>query len=849
MSGSLPLHTDAAGIVFVAPRAVAGIDAQKNGLYDLAGVVKSTGSLPSVSRLVVVTARARVVENDDLADAGAGLYWGFLRVLRREHPELQGCIIDVDPSAIRWAGDCATELLSQAGDDQIVLRDGARWVGRLTQGKSQQEHVSAAWETPAQPFRLVSARPGFWDGLEYRPLSRTAPGKGQVEVAVKAAALNFIDVMKAMGTYPGLDEKSSRLGGECAGEVVAVGEGVTALAVGDRVVACTFGSFASHVTVAVEHAIKITSDLSDADAAALPLVMATAWYGLIDLAGLDEGETVLIHSATGGLGLAAIQIARLRGAQIIATAGSEDKRQILRDMGISHVFDSRSLDWVDAIAQVTGGRGVDVVLNSLTGAAIPLGLESLAEDGRFIEVGKKDIYAGRSINLGVFKNRISIFAVDLAGLMERRPRRFARLMRDVWEAVEAAKLMALPVMSYSFADAAEALRTMARGNHVGKFVLTTPESVAHVAPEPLRAGRYRSDATYVLSGGLGALGLSLAEHLVDHGAGGIALLGRSTPSPEVSVVLETLRAKGADVRSFAVDVADRTGLEDVLQTIRTQMKPIRGVVHAAGLLDDALIVNLTPEQVERVLRPKVDGAINIDSLTRKDPLDLFVLFSSAASLFGNAGQAVYASGNAFLDTLAESRRLEGLPALAVQWGPFAEIGLAAKDDIRGARLEERGMGSFTAAQGWNALTRHLLDGEVQVGYVPLNLRQWFEAYPDTAAQTSWKLLLEASKNGGQATTGQDFKLNLEAAAEDERLDLAEDKVRELAGRVLRLDPKSFDSDVPFKSLGLDSLMGLELRNRLEASFGLKLSPTLLWTYGNAKSLSTVLCQRVFAEAA
>lgn len=848
-SGSLPADADVNGVVFVAPQARAGIAAQKQGLHDLAQVIKATGALPSIPRLAIVTAKARSVEADDLADSGAGLYWGFLRVLRREHPELQGSVIDIDPAAAKWADACAKELLAQTGEDQVVLRQSGRWVGRLTQGKSEETAAPVAWKTPAQPFRLVSARPGFWDGLEYRPLSRAAPGKGEVEVAVKAAALNFIDVMKAMGTYPGLDEKSSRLGGECAGEVVAVGEGVTELAVGDRVVACTFGSFASHVTVAAGHAQRIPAGLSDADAAALPLVMATAWYGLIDLAGLEEGETVLIHSATGGLGLAAIQIARMRGAEIIATAGSEDKRTILREMGIAHVFDSRSLDWADAVKTATGGKGVDVVLNSLTGAAIPLGLESLAEDGRFIEVGKKDIYGGRSINLGVFKSRISISAVDLAGLMERRPKRFARLMQDVWQAVGEQKLALLPVISYSFADAGEALRSMAQGNHVGKFVLTAPETVAHVAPEPLRSGRYRSDATYVISGGLGALGLSLAEHLVDHGAGGVALLGRSAPSAQATQAMQTLRAKGADVQSFAVDVADRAGLETVLQSIRSTMSPIRGVVHAAGLLDDAMIVNLTVEQVERVLRPKVDGAIHLDSLTRNDPLDLFVLFSSAASLFGNAGQAIYASGNAFLDTLSERRRHEGLPALAVQWGPFAEIGLAAKDDIRGARLEERGMGSFTAAEGWQALTQYLLDGEVQVGYVPLNLRQWFEAYPDTAAQASWQLLLEASKSGGQATVGQDFKVHLEAAAENERLGLAEDKVRELAGRVLRLDPKSFDSDVPFKSLGLDSLMGLELRNRLEASFGLKLSPTLLWTYGNARALSTVLCQRVFSDAA
>jgi phthiocerol/phenolphthiocerol synthesis type-I polyketide synthase C len=840
-----------AGVVYLAPRAAAGLDAQKQGLLALSDLVNACGALSTPPRLVVVTADAQAAAAEDHPDAGAALYWGFARVLRREHPELQTLVLDAAPASTAWSAACAAEILGGAGEDQVALRAGGRFVGRLVRGAVEAGTASGGqeWQTPSQPFRLALARPGFWDGLEYRPLRRVPPGPGEIEIAVRAASLNFIDVMKAMGTYPGVEGRAALLGGECAGRVVAVGPDVNAFREGDRVVACAFGAFASHVTVRADHVRPIPDALSDERAAALPLVMATAWYGLVDLADIAAGETVLIHSATGGLGLAAIQVAQARGARIIATAGSEEKRRRLRELGIADVFDSRDLSWADAVRAATDGRGVDVVLNSLTGAAIPLGLDVLAADGRFIEVGKKDIYGGRTISLAAFKKGISVAAVDLAGLLERRPQRFARLLADTWSRVASGELAPLPIQPFAFADAAEALRTMARGSHIGKFVLTDPATVRQVAPEPMPEGRFRGDATYLVTGGLGALGLSLAEYMVAHGAGGIALLGRSAPSADAAHRIASLCSHGAQVEAFSVDVSDADALGVVLQEVRRRMPHLRGVVHAAGLLDDALIANLQPGQVERVLAPKVEGARHLDALTADDPLDLFVLFSSAAALVGNAGQAIYASANAFLDALAEARRRRGRPALSVQWGPFAAIGLAAQDSLRGARLEERGMGSFTAAEAWDALARFLGAGDTVVGYVPIHLRQWFEAYPDTAAQPSWEILRAAAASGTSTSVAHDFRAQLEAVPEAARPALVEDKVRELAGRVLRLDPSAFDGDTPFKSLGLDSLMGLELRNRLEAAFGLKLSPTLLWTYGNARALAGALCERAFPAAA
>jgi phthiocerol/phenolphthiocerol synthesis type-I polyketide synthase C len=273
---------------------------------------------------------------------------------------------------------------------------------------------------------------------------------------------------------------------------------------------------------------------------------------------------------------------------------------------------------------------------------------------------------------------------------------------------------------------------------------------------------------------------------------------------------------------------------------------LRGVVHAAGLLDDATVLNLTPEQLDRVLRPKIDGAHNLHELTVDDPVDLFVLFSSAAALVGNPGQAAYAAANAYMDALAEARRGTGLVALSVGWGPVAEVGLAAASAERGARLATHGMGSFTTDEAWAALARLLTEDEPVVAYAPIDLRQWFDAYPDTAAQPSWALLHRAASDGAAAGLTGEFRSQLDRAPVAERQPLAATKVRELAARVLGLDPGVVEDQVPFKALGLDSLMGLELRNRLEVAFGVRLSPTLLWTAGNVRELSGLLCEQVAA---
>ena len=791
---------------------------------------------PAVA-ITVLTRFGQPAPDDSPVDAAAAAYWGAARVLQAESPQQHVRMIDVDALATPVVAE-----LARPGADQVVLRGERRWILRHAFGGDATEGPPWRVSDAAQPFRLDAARPGRLDSVRRVPLERPALQPGQVRIAVEAASLNFIDVMKALGVYPDGSPDAALLGLDCAGTVTAVGDLVTGLAVGDRVVAGGFGALATELTVPAGQVVPLPERLSMAQGAGLPMALVTAWHGLVELARLQAGDTVLIHSATGGLGLAAIGVARLLGADVLATAGTAAKREYLRELGIGAVFDSRGLDWVEEVSAATGGRGVDVVLNSLPGAAIALGMQSLAEDGRFVEVGKRDIHGGGALALGDFATAASFAAVDLTGLLRRRPERFAATLRACWQHVSSGELSPLPVTEYDFADADRAFATMSRAEHRGKVVLTEPRPSADVSPQPLPGGRLKPTGTYLVTGGLGGLGLAVAEQLAELGAGALALLGRSAPGAAAAARIEALRAGGVQVQVWTADVADEERLAGVLAGIRAQSPVLRGVFHLAGVLDDATWPGITAAGLARVWAGKAAGAAALDRLTRQDGLDLFVLFSSVAGLLGTAGQAGYAAANAYLDGLAAGRRRQGLAGLSVQWGPVAEAGLAAERRDRGDRLADRGMPSLPLAEFRQALVEAIRADEAVVGYLGLDPQRWSQTYPAVAALASWQPLLAASPAAGPAAS------RLADVPGPQRRELVDSLLRRDAGAVLRIDPAALDAEVPLKSLGLDSLMSLELRNKLESSLGIRLSPTLLWKHGSLVRLGAALTELVDAEA-
>ncbi|MCC7360098.1 MAG: alpha/beta fold hydrolase, partial [Anaerolineales bacterium] len=798
-------------------------------------------------RLWLLTRGAQFVEPEPGAVAlvGAAL-WGLANTLALEHPEFACARIDLNPAPLAGEVGALLREFTTAAEDRVALRPGGRYVARLARGLEAASPPSPPDLTPAgeQPFRLEVATPGLLDGLALRAIERRAPGPGEVEIAVEAAGLNFLDVLSALAARPDTVDGPLALGGECAGLIVAVGDGVTNLRPGDAVVAIAPWSFGTHVTTPAAFVAPKPASLSFAEAATIPIAFLTAYYALHDLAHVQPGERVLIHSAATGTGLAALQIAQRAGAEVFATAGSEARRAFLLAQGVTHIADSRSLSFAGQFQVAAGGQGVDVVLNALSGPAAERSLALLAPYGRFLEMGKRDIYQNAQIGLEPFKRSLSYFAVDLLGLALRRPAQVAALLRQVMALFAQGELRPLPLTTYPIAQAVAAFHTMAQARHLGKLVLTFSERAATpLVPRP--AAALRADGSYLITGGLGGLGLQVAGWLAAQGARFLALLGRSAPTPEALRALEALRAQGVQVLVLSADVAVAPQLAAALDQLRLALPPLRGVIHAAALLADSTLLNLDLARLQAVLAPKVAGAWNLHTLTRALPLDFFVLFSSAAGLLGSPGQANYAAANACLDALAYHRRAHGLPALSIAWGPWADVGLAAAQPNRGQRLAAQGLSSLTPAEGLAALARVLAQSGPLAAVMKLDVRRWSQLLPQAAELPLLRDLVAGPAAGAPppAAAGS-VRAALFAAPPAARRGLLVQHLIEQIAQVLRADPARLSPAAPMPSMGMDSLMALELRNRLELSLGLSLPATLVWGRPTVADLAPDLAQRL-----
>ena len=640
-------------------------------------------------RLWLVTNGAQSASPATGVAAAQAPTWGLARVVGLEHPELSCSCIDLDPTATaETSAKCLVdEVVSPEADDQVAFRDGARRVARLVRATLPQR-------ASRTPQRLLAGRSGVLEDLRLVSLTRRPPGPNEVEIEVHATGLNFRDVLNALGMRA--DEQP--LGGECAGRIASVGAGVTGLQQGDAVVAVCADCFASFVTTSSELVLPKPSGVSFEEAAGIPIAFLTAKHALFEVAGLKAGERVLIHAAAGGVGLAAVQLARRAGAEIFATAGSPAKRDFLRSFGVQHVMDSRSLSFAGEILEATDGRGVDVVLNSLTGEFIPKSLSVLSPGGRFVEIGKADLW--EPARVAALRSDVSYVPIDLAAMLREHPASLRPLLGPLLEDVARGELQPLPRKVFRLPEVAEAFRFMAQARHIGKIV------VSHSVDGERGV---RPDATYLITGGLAGLGLLVARWLVERGARHLVLMGRRAPAEAARTAIREMEAHGAQVVVAQGDVAREADVQGVLAQIAGGQPPLRGIIHAAGVLDDGVLLQQTWERFAKVLAPKVEGAWNLHRLTQTAPLDFFVLFSSAAALLGSPGQANHAAANAFLDALAHHRRALGLPAVSINWGVWSGWGVAADRGV-GARAAVQGMGSFTPEEGLHVLERVLGGG-------------------------------------------------------------------------------------------------------------------------------------------
>jgi acyl transferase domain-containing protein len=771
-----------------------------------------------------------------LASAAWGLTWSAAL----EHPELRAVCVDLDrASDADEISKLVSELDQDGGEDKVALRGDQRWVARL---RRRDRGAAAAARAPQEPYRLESKGGGTVEGLVVAPAARPAPGRGEVEIRVEATGLNFRDVLNVLGLYPG---EAGPLGGECAGEAARVGPGVRDIREGDRVVAMASGCFASHVIARQELVQRTPNGFTADEAAALPIAYLTAGYALEETARLTRSDRVLIHAAAGGVGLAAVHLALRAGAEIFATAGSEAKRAHLRALRVHHVLDSRDDAFDAEIARLTSGEGVDVALNSLSGSFIDASFRAMAPRGRFVEIGKRGVWTHDQVaRLG---RDIDYRIVDLGEASEREPERigklFSRLMADLADGA----LPALPVTPFALNEASAAFRHMMKARQIGKIVVSHP----HAAPAPLT----RPDGQYLVTGGLSGLGLEVAEWLVARGAKHISLVGRrGADSPNASAIVRRMTAAGATVNVAAVDVGDERALGAFLTERRLAGPPLRGVVHAAGVIDDAALASQDWPRFERVLRPKVGGARNLDRLTRADPLDWFVMFSSAASLLGSPGQANYAAANSVLDLIAHQRRRLGRPGLSVDWGPWGEVGLATSQSMK-ERLAATGLRPFTTEEALGALDVAMSADAAQVGVIAADWTQLLARRDKNAPPSPYFAKVAAAKGRAGAPGSEQrpvvaFRDRLEAAASGRRPALVRSMVRETSLRVLGLTEANGPADgAPLSEAGLDSLLAVELRNALGKSLGMALSATLLFDHPTIEALSGFLWNEICSTGA
>lgn len=783
----------------------------------IADVVKLVSQHPAGKspRLWIVTRGAQQLAAGEPITLAQAELRGIVRVLTFEHPELKATIVDVDAEGTAAAPGLVAEILASPDDDEVALRDGRRSVNRLVPAPT-----TATGELVVQSHRTVV---DLADGGAVRLLGdqlqaalRTPPATDEVEVRVIAAGVH----------------------GECVGVVTGRGAGVDTVEIGQRVIAFGASALGSHLTTGAELVLPTPDWLPDREAAVIGVAYLTAWHALCEVGRLAAGERVLIHAATVDAGRAALWVATMVGARVYATAGTEAQRAQLRDLGVDYVGDSRSLDFADEILAATDGYGVDVVLNSLPGEAMRRGLKLLAPGGRFVELGTPDLGADASVGLAALARSASFSVVDLQLNMARQPQRYRRLLQDILGHIAEGELPVLPVTEFAVGDAAEALALQNSGEHNGAIVIAMPADgpVDAVTAAP-RLPLVRADGGYIVVGGMGGLGLVFAQWLVAQGAGLVVLNGRSLPGAETAAAIAELAAADTRIEVVTGDIAEPGTAERLVAAVADAGFRTAGVLHSAVVLADEIVLNMSEAAAARVFAPKVAGNWWLHTATADLDLDWWMTFSSASSLLGTPGQGAYAAANAWVDGLVDHRRSLGLPAVGINWGPWADVG-------RAQFLAGLGISMITATEGLAAMELALAADRSHTGVFSLDARQWFQSFPATEKSSLFARLAESVTV--ETTELRDrgrIRTELDAAAPQDRPARLASAIADEIRSVLRsTEPLSHDQAM--ESLGLDSLMALELRNRLEASLAITLPAALIWAYPTISGLAGALCERM-----
>ena len=798
----------------------ARLESELTHLLSAVHALQSDQAVKLPGGLWIVTQRAVATESGEPVDPVQAALWGLGRTIANEEPALRCKLIDHDGSK-EGVRSLAALLGAPIGEPELALRQGKFLASRLLPWSR-----SGRLSLPrASDYVLAPTDRGAIDNLRLTEADVPPPGEGYVQVWVEAAGLNFRDVLNVLGLYPG---DPGPIGGDFAGVVTQLGSGSTGLEVGQRVFGFMQGAFASRFNVPVQLLAPVPEGVSAVAAATIPAAALTARLAF-DWAQLKPGDRVLIHAASGGVGLAAIQMAQQHGAIVFATA-STYKRETLRKLGVEHVYDSRSTDFADQILADTDGAGVDVVLNSLTNEGfVEATVRATARNGRFAEIAKRDIWTREQMASARPDIAYEIVALDATTFQE--PERIRGLLGEVSDGLAKGEWMPLPAEIYPLTEAKAAFRRMQQARHIGKIVLQMPN--------PLQP---RGDRSYLITGGLGAIGLHTAAYLAQLGAGDIILTGRHAPDAEARRAIDDITERyRCRIHIFAADVGEEAQVAGLLDQIRGELPPLAGVVHLAGVLDDALLSQQNAESFRKTLAPKVFGAQHLDRLTKDDDLDFFVVSSSVSSLLGSPGQANYSTANAMLDGLVAQRQAQGLPATGVNFGPWAKGGMASSEAAR-ANIGAQGLIPLEPSAALAALSEAVTSGTAQAIVIKAN---WQRAAKVLGSSRPPILDLVLPSSGTEISGDSELLRQLQEIPLAQRAGfITEFLQREVQGFLRLAQPPAATSR--FLDLGTDSLMAVELRNRLHSQFGgaFTINATAVFDYPTIGGLAEYLAAQL-----
>lgn len=830
-------------------RVLITVGSGKSAVENVAGLVTVAQSLRMVMeaetergvvspdvQAVLVSKNAFLAPGDRDLDLDQAALVGARRVLANEQHPAKWSLVDL-PAAVS-AEEVTAEIGAISRAEEVAVRQGLRWTQRMRRSLPE---LVAPWEEPFEPtdpevaYEVQIPDTRTLKDIKLRACDRIEPGPRQVEVRVETVGLNYKDPLKVLGilTERELGKTYFKLepGMEGFGVITRVGSQVTEVRVGESIAVAERGLLRRYLTFDLDGGaawepiadVHLQRDEFDPLAVGSGVPFFTAGYAFYKLADVRPGETVLIHGAAGGMGMAAVQVAANMGAVVYATAGSEERRRAALDLGATAAFDSRSVGFVDDILQITEGRGVDVIYNSLPGEMIAQNFAVAGEFCRIIEIGKADIYFGGATDLKPFSGNLSFHSIDMDRMLRLRPEIFRELRRECTEMLTAGKLTPLPYTRFPIEEVVGAFEAVFRAEHMGRIVLDLRDQTPTLLPRKPEPAPVRPGHSYLITGGFGGFGLATARSLARAGATHLILASRSGAATEVArAQIEALRAADVDVWEEQVDISDYDQVADLIAKVEASGHPLRGVFHAAAVAHDEVIADISAESLRKVFRPKVQGALNLDKATREHdvPLDHFVLYSSISGLIGIVPQLTYAAANSVLDGLAASRRAAGLPALSVSWGAMSGGGMAESDaivkflDSVGLRRLNMDMGAAFMRECSRFPLSHVAIAGIDWGVLRTPL-------PSTAKSTRFAhLSAEAAAVSNEQAA---FRAAVLALPEEERGPMVTKELAKELANVLKVDVDSIDPKGPIADLGIDSLMAVEFAARAGKQLNIQIS--------------------------